>query len=94
MLLFCSIHTVPSQHTSDVRLLHLLQDSMFLLHLVEGLCHYCPGGGWMVPEPPLEERLLLLSVIRGLLLDFILHRVRDLKVVTQSKDTPPVTHSI
>ena len=49
----------------------------------------------MVPEPPLEERLLLLGGIRGLLPDFILHRVRDLKVDTQSsrRKTPPVPHS-
>ena len=49
----------------------------------------------MVLEPPLEERLLLLGGIRGLLLDFIRHRVRDLKEDTQCKAivTPPVPHS-
>ena len=47
----------------------------------------------MVPEPPLEECLLLLGGIRGLLLDFILHRVGDLKPDTQSTNTPPVSHT-
>ena len=47
----------------------------------------------MVPEPPLEERLLLLGGIRGLLLDFSLHRLRDLKAGTQSSTTQPVPHS-
>ena len=75
---FPTVHTLPSQHTCDVRLLHLLQDTMFLCP-VEDLCHHCPGGGRMVPEPPLEECLLLLGGIRGLLLDFIHHRARDFK---------------
>ena len=96
-------HAAPSQHTSEVRLLHLLQDFTFL-QPVEGLCHYCPGRGRMVPEPPLEERLLLLSFIRGLLQDFILHRERDLQALIKSTGiippfihvhiTPPVSHSI
>ena len=47
----------------------------------------------MVPEPPLEERLLLGGIIRGLLPDVFLHRVRDLKPVAQSTRTPPVSHS-
>ena len=50
----------------------------------------------MVPEPPLEE-CLLLGGIRGLLVDFILHRVGDLKPGTQSKSRsiikPPVSHA-
>ena len=47
----------------------------------------------MVPEPPLEERLLPGGVIGGLLPDVFHHRVRDLKIVAQSTMTPPVTHS-
>ena len=31
-------HTLPSQHTCEVRLLHLFQ-SFMSPHLVEGLCH-------------------------------------------------------
>ena len=48
----------------------------------------------MVPEPPLEECLLLLGGNRGLLADFTLHRLRDLKTDTQSIQTPPVSHAI
>ena len=89
---FPTVHTLPSQHTCDVHLLHLLQDTMFLC-LEEGLCHHCPGGGRMVPEPPLEECLILLGGIRGLLFDSIPHRLGDLKPVIQSNSTPPVSHA-